>query len=65
MTASHPHDEQLLTTNGVELCIQAFGDPAAPALLLIGGAEASMDWWDDDSPLHRSACSLGRGRDTR
>ncbi|MGV9774752.1 alpha/beta fold hydrolase [Streptosporangium sp. NPDC003464] len=34
--------------NGVELAVQAFGDPAAPAILLISGAEASMDWWDDD-----------------
>ena len=40
--------ERLLKTNGVELCAQAFGDPAAPALLLIGGAEASMDWWDEE-----------------
>jgi pimeloyl-ACP methyl ester carboxylesterase len=42
------HGEQLLKINGVELCAQTFGDPAAPALLLIGGAEASMDWWDDE-----------------
>ncbi|KAA1399890.1 alpha/beta fold hydrolase [Aeromicrobium ginsengisoli] len=48
MTSSHAHDEQLLDINGVTLCAQTFGDPAAPALLLIGGAEASMDWWDDE-----------------
>ena len=41
------HDEQLLDINGITLCAQAFGDPAAPTMLLIGGAEASMDWWDD------------------
>ncbi|MGR6917475.1 alpha/beta fold hydrolase [[Actinomadura] parvosata] len=40
--------ERLLPVNGVELCVQTFGDPAAPVLLLIGGAEASMDWWDDE-----------------
>jgi pimeloyl-ACP methyl ester carboxylesterase len=43
-----PHDEQLLPINGIELCTQTFGDPAAPALLLISGAESSMDWWDDE-----------------
>ncbi|MFI6582998.1 alpha/beta fold hydrolase [Embleya sp. NPDC050493] len=48
MTSSQAHDEQLLRVDGVELCAQTFGDPAAPALLLIGGAEASMDWWDDE-----------------
>ncbi|MEV2274436.1 alpha/beta fold hydrolase [Nocardiopsis sp. NPDC049922] len=47
MTAHQSHGERLLKINGVELCVETFGDPAAPALLLIGGAEASMDWWDD------------------
>ncbi|WP_419999754.1 alpha/beta fold hydrolase [Streptomyces boninensis] len=40
--------EQLLHVNGIDICAEAFGDPADPALLLIGGAEASMDWWDDE-----------------
>ncbi|MET7334454.1 alpha/beta hydrolase [Nonomuraea sp. NPDC005650] len=48
MNDHQDHLEQLLKINGVELCAQTFGDPAAPALLLIGGAEASMDWWDDE-----------------
>lgn len=48
MTTRQAHGERLLKINGVELCAQTFGDPAAPALLLIGGAEASMDWWDDE-----------------
>lgn len=48
MNGHQDHPEQLLKINGVELCAQTFGDPAAPALLLIGGAEASMDWWDDE-----------------
>ena len=30
----------------VELCVQDFGDPADPTLLLVSGAAASMDWWD-------------------
>ncbi|NGN69986.1 alpha/beta fold hydrolase [Streptomyces sp. A7024] len=38
----------MLHVNGIDLCAQTFGDSAAPALLLIGGAEASMDWWDDE-----------------
>jgi pimeloyl-ACP methyl ester carboxylesterase len=31
--------------NGVDLCVQAFGRPADPAILLIAGAAASMLWW--------------------
>ena len=34
--------------NGVDLCLQTFGEPADPAILLIGGAECSMDWWEDE-----------------
>ncbi|MFD8858641.1 alpha/beta fold hydrolase [Streptomyces vinaceus] len=40
--------EQTLHVNGVDLAVQAFGDPAAPALLLVSGAEATMDWWDEE-----------------
>ncbi|MCD7440844.1 alpha/beta fold hydrolase [Streptomyces lincolnensis] len=44
---SHPsHGEHLLGINGVELCAEAFGDPAAPAIMLIAGSAASMLWWD-------------------
>ena len=38
----------LVEANGVELCVQTFGDPADPALLLIAGAAGSMDWWEDE-----------------
>jgi pimeloyl-ACP methyl ester carboxylesterase len=34
--------------NGVALCVETFGEPADPAILLIMGAGASMDWWEDD-----------------
>jgi pimeloyl-ACP methyl ester carboxylesterase len=34
--------------NGVDLCVETFGDPASPAILLIGGAESPMDWWEDE-----------------
>ncbi|RKS09418.1 pimeloyl-ACP methyl ester carboxylesterase [Nocardiopsis sp. Huas11] len=40
--------ERILPVNGVDLCVQTFGAASDPALLLIGGAEASMDWWDTD-----------------
>jgi pimeloyl-ACP methyl ester carboxylesterase len=34
--------------NGVDLCVETFGRPSDPAILLIMGAGASMDWWQDD-----------------
>ena len=34
--------------DGADLCVQTVGDPADPALLLIGGATWSMDWWEDE-----------------
>lgn len=34
--------------NGVEIATEAFGDPAAPPVLLIMGAMASMLWWPDE-----------------
>lgn len=41
-------DRRLVDIGGAELCVESFGDPAAPTLLLISGAAASMDWWDAD-----------------
>lgn len=38
--------ERVVTVDGVALCLEAFGDPSRPALLLISGMSASMDWWD-------------------
>ena len=49
MTSHHSHDshgERLLDIDGVELCVETFGDPAAPAIVLVAGASASMLWWD-------------------
>ena len=34
--------------NGVELCVQTFGEHEDPAILLIAGAASSMDWWEDE-----------------
>jgi pimeloyl-ACP methyl ester carboxylesterase len=39
--------QRMIKTNGVDLCTQAFGDPANPALLLIMGATASMVRWPE------------------
>ncbi|MFD5826518.1 alpha/beta fold hydrolase [Lentzea sp. NPDC060358] len=37
-----------MRANGVELCVQTFGDPSDPAVLLIHGACASMLWWEEE-----------------
>jgi pimeloyl-ACP methyl ester carboxylesterase len=36
------------TVDGAELSVEAIGNPEAPAILLIGGATWSRDWWDDE-----------------
>jgi pimeloyl-ACP methyl ester carboxylesterase len=36
----------MVSVNGVDLCVEPFGDRKASAILLISGAAASMDWWD-------------------
>jgi pimeloyl-ACP methyl ester carboxylesterase/SAM-dependent methyltransferase len=41
-------NERIVRANGVDLCVETFGDPADPPILLIGGAAASMDWWEDE-----------------
>lgn len=46
MTAPTTHGEQLLEINGVELCVETFGDRADPPILLVAGGSASMLWWD-------------------
>ena len=38
----------MVQVNGVELCVETVGDRRDPAMLLIMGAGASMDWWDDE-----------------
>jgi pimeloyl-ACP methyl ester carboxylesterase len=44
----HRSQPAMVLANGVELCVQTFGNPASPAILLIGGAASSMDWWEDE-----------------
>jgi pimeloyl-ACP methyl ester carboxylesterase len=40
-----PHDE-IIRVGQADLCVQTFGRRTDPAVLLIGGASRSMDWWD-------------------
>ena len=37
----------MIEANGVELCTEAFGDPADPPVLLVMGIGASMLWWEE------------------
>jgi pimeloyl-ACP methyl ester carboxylesterase len=39
--------ERTIEVNGVELCVEPFGDPSHPPVLLIMGIGASMLWWED------------------
>ena len=44
-----PHQPpQLARANGIDLCYEIFGDPAAEPMLLIMGLGAQMIHWDDD-----------------
>lgn len=47
-SAQSSSGEVQLPINDVSICTQTFGDSSAPAILLISGAESSMDWWDDE-----------------
>lgn len=52
------NDEKYVETNGARLCVETFGDPRSPAVLLIHGASASMLWWEAD--LCEQIASCGR-----
>jgi pimeloyl-ACP methyl ester carboxylesterase len=39
--------ETTVTVDGVRLCVEPFGSPADPAVLLIAGGAQSMVWWED------------------
>ncbi|WP_290056612.1 alpha/beta fold hydrolase [Amycolatopsis solani] len=41
-----PARDRIVRANGVDLCVQTFGDPADPAILLVAGSGASMLAWD-------------------
>jgi pimeloyl-ACP methyl ester carboxylesterase len=38
--------DRLVNVDGVELCLETFGNATDPPVLLISGLSASMDWWD-------------------
>src|ERR671915_68090 len=40
-------NERIIRANGVDLCVQTFGDIADPPILLIMGGASSMDWWEE------------------
>lgn len=40
--------ETVVRVNDVDLCVEAFGDPSDPPILLVAGAAASMDMWEVD-----------------
>ena len=40
--------EHMVNTGGVELCVQSFGDPDDPAILLIAGGASSMLHWAEE-----------------
>jgi pimeloyl-ACP methyl ester carboxylesterase len=52
--------ERIIEANGVGLCADTTGDPADPAILLIGGMGASMDWWEEEF-CQRLASGEGQG----
>jgi pimeloyl-ACP methyl ester carboxylesterase len=39
--------QRIIEANGVTLCVDTTGDAADPAILLISGMGASMDWWEE------------------
>jgi pimeloyl-ACP methyl ester carboxylesterase/SAM-dependent methyltransferase len=39
---------EMVRVDGVDLCVETFGEPGAPPILLMAGAAESMDGWDPD-----------------
>jgi pimeloyl-ACP methyl ester carboxylesterase len=44
----NPQGDHIVQANGVDLCVETFGDTADPAILLIHGAGNCMLSWDDE-----------------
>ncbi|WP_077006463.1 alpha/beta fold hydrolase [Saccharothrix sp. ALI-22-I] len=49
--------ERILRANGVDLCVETFGSPADPAVLLIAGASGSMLSWGDEFCVRLAAAA--------
>src|SRR5687768_11878155 len=43
-----PHSQQLLSVNGIDICVDIQGGSNDPTLLLLGGSTCSLDWWHQD-----------------
>ena len=41
-------NETMIPSGVVDLCVETFGEPADPAVLLIAGGASAMDWWADE-----------------
>ena len=50
-------NERIIRANGVDLCLQTFGDRVEPPILLIMGGASSMDWWEEGFCERRMAGS--------
>jgi pimeloyl-ACP methyl ester carboxylesterase len=48
-------NDKIVQSNGVDLCVETFGDPDDPPILLIMGAVASMLSWDEEFCEHLAA----------
>lgn len=48
----NPHEltsrEKIFRANGVDLCVETFGNPTDPPILLLAGASTSMLWWYEE-----------------
>lgn len=54
--------EKIVRANGVNLCVQTFGDPTNPPILLVAGTACSMDWWEDGFSRRLAADHRDTGR---
>ncbi|RXZ77369.1 alpha/beta hydrolase [Paenibacillaceae bacterium] len=41
-------NERLIEVDGIKICVDSFGEPINPAILLIMGAQSSMIWWEEE-----------------
>jgi pimeloyl-ACP methyl ester carboxylesterase len=48
MTDHLSNGEKLVEISDVELCVETFGNPANPPVLLVDGAATSMLWWETE-----------------
>jgi len=44
----HRSGDRLVPSGDARICAEAFGRPDGPAVLLMGGAAASMDYWEEE-----------------